>query len=97
MGEALIAFDKMLDDVAAWAEGSTAYEQREANGSIERRDYDIATAAQAIKAALAAIDGDGDEQAAVKMLLDVVQAAQWHTIDNEQGGNHGDESTTGGG
>lgn len=97
MGEALIAFDKMLDDVATWAEGSTAYEQREANGSIERRDYDMVTAVQAIKAAQAAIDGDGDEQAAAERLLDVVRAAQWHTIDDEQGGAiHGDESTAGG-
>lgn len=85
MGEALAAFDKMLDDVATWADGSTAYEQREANGSTERRCYDMPTAAQAINAALAAIDGHGDEQTAIKGLLDVVQAAQWHTIDDEQG------------
>lgn len=86
MGEALFAFDKMLDDVATWADGSTtACEQRETGGSIERRDYDMVTAVQALKAAQAAIDGHGDEQAAAERLLDVVRAAQWHRIDDEQG------------
>lgn len=83
MGEALAAFDKMLDDTAQWAQGSTAYQQREANGRIERREYDLLTATQAINGALAALDGNGDETAAAEKLLDVVQAAQWHTIDDD--------------
>lgn len=85
MGEALFAFDKMLDDVAQWAHGTTAYERREANSHIEQRDFDMVTAVHAIKAAQAAIDGFGDEQAAADALMDVVRAAQWHNIDNEQG------------
>lgn len=84
IGDALLAYDKMIDDVAQWAYGSTAYQQREVNGRTERREYDLVTAVQAIKAAQAAIDGDGDEQAAAERLLDVVRAAQWHEI-NEQG------------
>lgn len=81
MGEALIAFNKMLDDVGQWAQGSTAYEERETGGHIERRDYDIATAARAIRTAQNAIDGDGDEESAVQMLMSVVHAAQWHTVE----------------
>lgn len=79
MGEALMAFNDMLDDVETWTIGTTSkHEQRNVNGCVERRDYDLSKVTQAIKAARAAIDGLGDEQAAVKMLLDVVQAAQWH-------------------
>lgn len=83
MGEALIAFDRMLDDVGQWAHGTTVYEERETDGHIERRDYDIVMASQAIRTAQAAIDGEGDEESAVQMLLDVVHAAQWHTVDGE--------------
>lgn len=80
MGEALFEFDAMLNDTETWANGATCCEQREVNGSQERRVYDLTAATQAIKVAQAAISGDGDEQTAIKMLLDVVHAAQWHAV-----------------
>jgi hypothetical protein len=97
MGEALMAFDRMLDDVSAWTDGPVACERRFTSGGVEGREYDIAKAARALKLAQDAINSDdGDEQAAIKGLLDVVQAAQWHVID-EQGGFDGDETDTAGG
>lgn len=77
-GEALTAFQKLLDDLQ-WVEGGTAaYQEREKDGHVERREYDMAAAIQAFTQLKDAINGHGNEQKAAERLLDVVQAAQWH-------------------
>lgn len=95
MREALIAFGKMLDDVKTWAELSACERRFTSGGSVEGRVFEFTRAARAWKDAQDAINGSGDEQKAIKGLLDVVQAAQWHTIDDEKWGCFdGDKSDT---